>query len=133
MFQMEPLQAMYKGRYVSVSVVTNGPFWLIDRFFTFLLDCSFGKIILPHLKSSIPAGFCKLNRHWNLFAKKAQHSWLVHIIFRIWTMHMHEVFLWKGILCGCVNVSIRPLLREEGPGDEAMGIKAYNTFDMIHF
>ena len=124
MFQMEPLQAMYKGRYVSVSVATNGPFWLINRFFTFLLDCSFGKIILRHLKSSIPAGFCKLNRHWNLFPKKAQQSWLLHIIFHIWTMHMHEVFLRKGILCGCVNMSIRSLLRGEGPGDEAMGIKA---------
>ena len=31
------------------------------RFVTFLLDCTFGKMMLPCLKGSIPAGFCKLN------------------------------------------------------------------------
>ena len=45
--------------------------FLIDWFVTFLLDCMFGKMIPPHLKSSIPAGFCKLNRRWSLVQKKA--------------------------------------------------------------
>ena len=35
---------------------------LANRFVTFLLGCTFGKMILPPLKSTIPAGFCKLNR-----------------------------------------------------------------------
>ena len=37
-----------------------------NQIVTFLLDCTFGKMILPRLKSSIPAGFFKLNRLWSL-------------------------------------------------------------------
>ena len=37
---------------------------------SFLSDCTFGKMILPHLKSSIPAGFCKLKCRWSLFERK---------------------------------------------------------------
>ena len=44
--------------------------FLVNRFVTFLLDCTFGKMILPRLKSSIPAGFCKLNHRWSLFQRK---------------------------------------------------------------
>ena len=49
--------------------ISERPF-LVNRFVTFLLDCTFGKMILPRLKSSIPAGFCKLNHRWSLFQRK---------------------------------------------------------------
>ena len=52
-----------------ISIQSERPF-LVNRFVTFLLDCTFGKMILPRLKSSIPAGFCKLNRRWSLFQRK---------------------------------------------------------------
>ena len=48
-------------RGISISVATNMPF-LVNRFVTFLLDCTFGNMLLLRLKSGIPAGFCKLNR-----------------------------------------------------------------------
>jgi len=50
--------------------------WLPTGLFgksAFLLDFTFRKMILVHLKS-IPAGFCKLNSLWT---KKALYSWLV--------------------------------------------------------
>ena len=43
---------------------------LVNQFVTFLLDCMFGKMILPRLKSSIPAGFCELNHRWSLVQGK---------------------------------------------------------------
>ena len=48
---------------ISISVGCPEQPALVNRFVTFLLDCTFGKMILPCLKSSIPAGFCKLNHH----------------------------------------------------------------------
>ena len=46
-------------RETSISVaVLNGPLGK-----PICVDCTFGKMILPHLKSSISAGFYKLNRH----------------------------------------------------------------------
>ena len=69
----------------------------------------FGKMILPHLKSSIPAGFCKLNRHWSVV-------FLVSIIFRIrtrkcmklFTENITECFTHAQIVC------TRPLLGGRG-------------------
>ena len=36
----------------------------------YFFDLTFGKMILSCLKSSIPAGFLKLNCHWSIFQKK---------------------------------------------------------------
>ena len=56
-------------REISVSMATNGPFWQNDLL-PLCLSVGFGKMILPRLTSSIPAGFWKLNCHWSLFKKK---------------------------------------------------------------
>ena len=74
-------------REISVSVATNGPFWQID----FYLFCLNGKMILPRLKSSILAGFCKLNRCWS-----------VSIIFHMQTRcKLYDKY--NGRFCTCTN------------------------------
>ena len=49
---------------------------------TFLLDRTFGKMILLRLKSSISARFCKLNHCWSLFQRSS--VFLVSKIFCIY-------------------------------------------------
>ena len=69
--QGEANTAMYKGRYSTcISLATNGPVWYVNRYVTFRFECTFGKMILPHKKSSVLARFCKLNHHWSLFQRK---------------------------------------------------------------
>ena len=65
-------------------------------------------MILPCLKSSL-AGFCKLNDGWNLFQRKlCIIFWLV-----LFMENIMEYFVHVQTVC------TRPLLRGEGPGDEA--------------
>ena len=57
------------GAKVSVFMATNRPFWLFNLL-PFCLSVSFKEMILPRLKSSYLAGFCKLNCHWSPFQRK---------------------------------------------------------------
>ena len=54
--QGEANTAMYEARY-SISLATNGPVWYVNRYVTFLFESTFGKMILPRLKSSVLARF----------------------------------------------------------------------------
>ena len=89
------------------------------RFVTFLLDCTFGKMILLCLKSSIPPQFCKLNSRLESSSKKALYSWLVNLPHT--DKEVYKAFYGK-IFCAAQTVCTRPLLGGGGggerPGDE---------------
>ena len=84
----------------------------------------FGKMILPHLKSSIPAGFCKLAGE--LF--KESSVYLVSIIFRIRTRKCTKLFMEniKKYFVHAQAVCTRSILRG-GSGDEAMCTQIYRS------
>ena len=72
--------------------------------------------MLLHLKSSIPQGFCMLNRHLSLYISKKA---LVRIIFCIWTRYASaQSFLEKISLHVSLSqtVSTKPLFMERGRG-----------------
>ena len=82
--------------------------FVVNRFVTTLFDCMLVKMILSLLKSSLE-GICKLNDCWNLFQRKlCIISWLV-----LFMENIMEYFVHVQTVC------IRPLLRGEGPRDEA--------------
>ena len=128
--------SVVKADRVQSGAATSHVRWEIsisERFVTFLLDCTFGKMILPRLKSSIPAGFCKLNRRWSLFQRSS--VFLVSIIFRIRTRKCTKLFTENKAeyFVHTQTVCTRPLLGGEGPGDEASIVpnQQYDVFVLI--
>jgi len=73
------------------------------------------RLVLPHLRSGISAGFCKLNRLWSLFQRKLCILNLSHT-----DTEVHKAFYGKY---NRMNISravcTRPLLEGKGLGDEA--------------
>ena len=88
--------------------------WQID----YLFDCTVGKMMLLHLKSSLPPGFCMINRHLSLYISKKA---LVHMIFCVWTRYASaQSFLEKISPCFMVtNSEYQASPHGEGTGDEA--------------
>ena len=74
MFKVEPLQTVYEFREISTYIcgyqLLVATFCLVNRYVTFLFESTFGKMILPHKKSSILARFYKFKCHWSLFQRK---------------------------------------------------------------
>ena len=66
-------------------------------------------MILSRLKSSIPAGFCKLNCRWSLNLPHMDKE----VCETFFTENITEYFVHVQTVC------TRPLLRKEGPGNEA--------------
>ena len=93
---------------------------LVNHFVTFLLDCTFGKMTLPRLKCSIPAGFCKSNRRQSLFQGKPCILGQYIIFFRIRTRKCAKLFTENitEYFAHVQAVCTRHLLGG-GPGDEA--------------
>ena len=80
--------------------------FLVNWFVTFLLNCMFGTMIQPRLKSSIPA---ELNHPWSLFQRK------LCILAYYNLLHIRS-FLQKLYFAHAQTVCTRPLTRGRGLG-----------------
>ena len=88
--------------------------FLVNPFVTFLLDCKFGKMILPGLKNSI---LVLRVLQVELSLDKESSVFLVSIIFCIWTRMCTKHFTENVTSCANSVYQVSP--QREGPGDKA--------------